>query len=390
VRILEARKPAESLSQLELTRFTTLLNAGTVIEEVARVNIDIALHGHEHAVNWGRYGTIGSGGATTVVIGAASATGTRTLYPCSPERMSYNVINLNPDRSIELFVLNYKANNPPDRRWETGAQLPLMSPEDLRRQRFLRRSASAADSTQSRASELVRVMTFAADGDGLVSQYQTDWKPDNSNRWTLTTRNSTGNPALLHVRFIAIDDEEAHLNPLPTFRPANEANLWEASSVLNEDFFRKHAGEAFRLEESFKWVGGAIVTRSQMDTLRQPGKPHLGPFRVEGREFGGVSITRWFESLILVVRLHPDLAPDPDSVEVFLQHVSDPYKNLDVPPDIENGLRFLGPGLYSLNIPFPRKDYRYGLSWKPFDDSGSKVASVSSTVAQLPKIAPGA
>jgi 3',5'-cyclic AMP phosphodiesterase CpdA len=368
VRVLEPSKPAERLRQLELTRFTTLLNAGTVIEAVARANIDIALHGHEHAANWGQYGTLDSKAGRTVVIGAASATGTKTFYPCSRDRMSYNVINLNPDRSVDLFVLNYKEANAPERRWETAAHLQLLSPEDLRRQRFLRRSMSSSSLTPMPAAEIVRVMTFTREGDGIISQYQTDWKQDASNRWTLATRNSTGAPKIVDVRFIAPDDDEMYLKPAPAFQPASEANLWEASSVLNEEFFRRHIGQAFRLEESFKWVGGAIVTRSEMDRLRAAAARHLGPFRIDGKEFAAVSISRWFESMMLVVRLPPELAPNPDSLAVFVQHVSDPSRNLPVQPDIGNGLRLLGPGLYSLTIPYPRKDYRYGLSWKPFND----------------------
>jgi hypothetical protein len=63
----------------ELTALAPLINSGSLLETLAAAHIAVALHGHEHAANWGRYATFEFGGGETNVIGAGSATGRSPL-----------------------------------------------------------------------------------------------------------------------------------------------------------------------------------------------------------------------------------------------------------------------------------------------------------------------
>ena len=356
VRALEQNIEPKKLSWPDITRLTALINAGTAMEVLASANIDIVLHGHEHAANWGRYGTLEASGGETSIIGAGSATGTVTLRECSPEKMSYNVINLYPDRSADLFVMAYSGGS-----FRTREQFPLMNAETMRRHRFLRQLK--AEDSPGVAAEAVKVIEFTREGDGNVYQYQTGWTPDASKEWSVRARNGTGTPEKLKVRFIAPDDDSHDLNPDPTFVRLGVDGAWEAREKLTDSFFDRHADTSFRVEESYRWRGGAILTARQMARIRS--SSDSGFFRSEGKEFGAISIRRWFASAILVVKLPPDLAPNPKSLEVSAIDDAQPTKIQPARRDISGGLRLLGQGLYSLTIPYPRKGWRYCLSWLP-------------------------
>ena len=283
IRALEAKHAARGLKLSGLTSLTALVNAGTVLESLAQVHFDIALHGHEHASNWGRYGTLQAGGSEVVVLSAGSATGTITLAPCDSRRMSYNLITLWPNRSVEVFVLDHDGNGG----WTARERLEIMNGESSRRQRFLRRSKDAAHAT-----DMVKVIEFARNGDGLVNQYQTDWRPEHNENstalWSLTAINSTGARPDLSVRFIAPDSTFIDLKPI--FVPGAEDHTWRVSEDLaDNEFFKEHPDDTFRLEESYRWKDGGILTAKRMDELLRERKSTLGMFRRDGREFGAIS-----------------------------------------------------------------------------------------------------
>ena len=316
VRTLEARHAAKNLKLGGLPSLTALVNAGTVMESLAQVHFDLALHGHEHASNWGRYGTLQAGGSELIVLAAGSGTGTITLAPCDPQRMSYNLITLWPNRSIEVFVLEHDGHG----EWMARERLEVMTAASARRQRFLRRSKDAAY-----AGEMVKVIEFARNGDGIVNQYQTDWSPETANSklgWSLTAINSTGTPTDLNVRFVVPGSEPVDFQP--RFVAGDADHTWTASQDLtDEEFFKAHPNDTFRVEESYRWQDGGILTAERMAKLLQERQPTLGPFRRKGREFGAISVRRWFKTAMLIIRLPPDMAPDPNTLEVFIQRVED-------------------------------------------------------------------
>jgi predicted MPP superfamily phosphohydrolase len=354
VRVLERNIEPKKLSWSDITRFTALINAGTAMEVLASAHIDIVLHGHEHAANWGRYGTLEASGGETSIIGAGSATGTVTLSECSPEKMSYNLVNLYPDRSADLFVMAYSGGS-----FRTREQFPLMNAETMRRHRFLRQLKS--EDAPVAAAESVKVIEFTVEGDGNIYQYQTEWTPNASEEWNVRARNVTGTPEKLRVRFIAPDDDSYDLKP--TFVRLGIDGAWEAKQKLTDSFFDRHADTSFRVEESYRWRGGAILTAKQMAQIRSGSD--AGIFRSDGKEFGAISIRRWFASAMLVVKVPPDLAPNPKSLEVWAIDDAQPTVIHSARRDISGGLRLLGQGLYSLSIPYPRKGWRYCLSWLP-------------------------
>ncbi len=274
VRVLERNIEPKKLIWSDITRLTALINAGTAMEVLANAHFDIVMHGHEHAANWGRYGTLEAGGGETFIIGAGSATGTVTWQECSPEKMSYNVINLYPDRSADLFVMEYSGGA-----FRTRAQFPLMNAETMRRHRFLRQLKS--EDSPIAAAESVKVIEFTGDGDGNVYQYQTGWTPDASKEWSVRARNGTGTPEKLKVRFIAPADDSHDLNPAPPVARVGVDNLWEARQRLTDSFFERHPDASFRVEESYRWRGAAILTAKQMAQIRSDSD--AGIFRSEGK-----------------------------------------------------------------------------------------------------------
>jgi len=358
VRVLERNIEPQKLIWSDVTRLTALINAGTAMEVLANAHFDFVLHGHEHAANWGRYGTLESGGGETSIIGAGSGTGTVTLHDCAPEKMSYNVINLYPDRSADLFVMVYSGGG-----FRTYQQFSLMDSETMRRHRFFRQLKSEDSATA--AAETVKVIEFTGEGDGNIYQYQTGWIPDASGEWSVRARNGTGMPEKIKVRFIAPDDDSYDLNPEPTFVRIGVDNAWEARCRLIDSFFQRHPDTSFRIEESYRWRAGAILNAGQMAKIRS--SSDAGILRSDGKEFGAISIRKWFASAMMIVKLPPDLAPNPKSLEVWAIDDAKPTQLQPARRDITRGLRILGQGLYSLTIPYPRRGWRYCLSWLPPD-----------------------
>lgn len=362
VRTLERNIEPKRISWSDVTRLTALINAGTAMEVLSTSLIDIVLHGHEHAANWGRYSSMEIACGETAIIGAGSATGTVTLKESSTEMMSYNIINLCPDRSADLFVMAYSGGS-----FRTREQFSLMDAQTMRKHRFLRQLRS--EDQPALAPEVVKIIEFTRNGDGIVYQYHTGWPLNSSNEWTLQARNGTGSPSDLNVRFVAPDDDSHDLQPAPLFQRLGVDQTWQAKQVLNGQFFQKHLGQTFRVEESYRWKGGAILTAGQLSELRKTS--YAGMLRSDGKEFCAISIKRWFASAMLLVRLPSEFAPDPKSIEVWAIDESNPNTLHPARRDISGGLRVLGRGLYSLTVPYPRKGWRYALSWVPVEKETS-------------------
>jgi 3',5'-cyclic AMP phosphodiesterase CpdA len=94
----------------KLFDLTGLANAGSLLDSLSKAHVDLVLHGHEHAPNWGTYKSFDSGSAKVRVLAAGSATGNHSLGGCKVNDATFNVIILSPDRSGRLRRLKYHAN----------------------------------------------------------------------------------------------------------------------------------------------------------------------------------------------------------------------------------------------------------------------------------------
>ena len=176
----------------DLLNVTSLVNCGSLTEALARNHIDITLHGHEHASNWGVYSTLEQGGGTTAILGAASGTGVVTGHACDPTRASYNLLELYPDRRVDLWVHRWDGST-----W-IGQQYDLFDSRAIRRARFLRRAEGRLKTPPM--TEVVRYIEFTQQRAGVVQEYRTNWLPDKGQRkLTITASNTTGQPANLVV-----------------------------------------------------------------------------------------------------------------------------------------------------------------------------------------------
>lgn len=182
----------------DLLNVTTLVNSGTLLEKLASAHVDVALHGHEHESNWGRYGTLESKGGETAVVAAGSATGAVTLRKCDQSNATYNLVELKTDRTVSLRIRPWVAG------WTPGTVYQLLDSQSLRRSKFLRRSADLLERPPT--SEITKYMEFTRARDGIVTETRHDWRFDrHQNKWSLDVSNDTGEPDGLEVQFIPDD-----------------------------------------------------------------------------------------------------------------------------------------------------------------------------------------
>ena len=329
----------------DLAALTPLINCGSLLETLAASHIDVALHGHEHAPNWGRYATFQLGGGETNVIGAGSATGTVTLKPCDQKLASFNVIELREDRTVGVSVYRHDGTG-----WQPDPPLEIYSAAALRRSRFLRRSGAHVQ--RPLTSDVVRYIEFTRERDGWVRETRTQMDFSGEPQLRLRARNTTGTPTDLSIRF---DGWEP---PDPAFETTSHENVFHYHCDLPAEVMNRLQ----TLKFSFCWFGGAVLTVEELAAI-EAGK--RGEFRSDGYEFGALSIDSSFRELRLIVSLPSEVAPanEDQDVEAFLQ---DPDGALlaQVPRDVADCLRIVGRGLYALVVPYPRRGWRYGIKWK--------------------------
>jgi hypothetical protein len=101
------------------------------------------------------------------------------------------------------------------------------------------------------------------------------------------------------------------------------------------------------------------------------------PLRSEGYEFAAIRVPTFLNSINLVVSLPVEFAPG-EKPEVFYQNarLNEPRRQAR---DLSDRLTPLGIGMYSLIVPYPLKDFRYIIAWKP--PSLTSTRQLQSTVA---------
>jgi 3',5'-cyclic AMP phosphodiesterase CpdA len=363
VRSLEKEREGNFWNLVDLT---PLVNAGSLVEALASAHIDVALHGHEHASNWGRYATLESEGGETNVIGAASATGSITLKLCELDKVSFNLIELRGDRTVHLTVYRCEGKSSceaensdlkPSVPWSIERQLELYDSQALRRARFLRRSQHHIH--RNPVSDVTRFIDFTRDRDGIVSETRTNIDFSKDPRIALRAENSTGIPVDLKISLVASDGGSWEPESQVTFRSTSKQGVFDFECPVPENISKtlRH------LEFSYRWFGGALLTREEVDAL-MPGTE--GEFRTEGFEFGAISIDSYFNTLRLIVRLPPEFAPASHEIQAYVRNPKlERTDDVLDQPDVINCFRPIGAGLYSLVVPYPRKGLVYGIKWRP-------------------------
>jgi 3',5'-cyclic AMP phosphodiesterase CpdA len=212
----------------DIANLTSLVNAGSLVEGFAAAHVDVALHGHEHAANWGRYATFEAAGGETNIIAAGSATGTVTLEQCDISKASYNLIELSEDRKVRLRVRRYDSGH-----WIDGRTFDIYDSQGLRRVRFMRRTHGKLFRAPN--SDVTKYIEFTRERDGLIREIRTQIDFSEQRTLTITPWNSTGIPTDLAIRLA--DDEGK------TWQPEGNLSFTETSQP-GEFYFQCEIPEA--------------------------------------------------------------------------------------------------------------------------------------------------
>jgi 3',5'-cyclic AMP phosphodiesterase CpdA len=362
----------------DLWSLTPLVNAGTLVEALAAAHIDIALHGHEHAENWGRYATFETGGGETNVIAAGSATGTITLKPCDPGSISYNLLELREDRTVRLLIVGHDAARV---RWDSrGREFDIYDSQALRRARFMRRARGSIFRRPS--SDVTKYIEFTRERDGIVKETRTQIDFSESPILAITPDNTTGFPTELRIALTDEDGNRWEPEGELRFRIGNQPGLFYYQCAIPE----KVAAAPQKVEFSYRWFGGAVLTAEEVDALEPVQR---GELRAQHCEFGAIQVDTFYHSLRLIVRIPPEFAPPPGDVSAYVknpnsQSAAIAARGEEVPlqSDVANGLRIVGDGLYSLTVPYPRVGFEYGIKWK-LPRAGSVMTADAELAAQF-------
>src|SRR6185437_14478079 len=283
-----------------------------------------------------------------VVIGAGSATGNKTLEGCDFGRCSFNVIDLHHDRSILLREVRHDGIQ-----WQPVNRDLLLDDRSVRRARFSRRTDSKATPT----SRMLTCIEFHRDRNINFTRYWTNWAVE-SGQWSCPTTNSSGWPSDASIQFDWADSEREVFDPV---RPSKDPSGYHAHqfTVALRESRRRIARQ---ITAKFQWQGGGILTQDDLNYLDVNMR---GPYRQDGFEFASVRTHNDLETLSLLVRIPTEFAPDLDRIEVFYEEPKCEPKSGD---ELVRALRRHGSGMFSFNLAYPRRGYRYVLAWRPAND----------------------
>jgi hypothetical protein len=335
-------------SAKDLLQSTTMLNAGTVLEAVTRGHINLVLHGHQHQRAIARYGTMDGRENEVVVIGVGSATGNKTLDGCDFARCSFNVIDLHHDRSVLLREVRHDGIQ-----WQLGNRDLLLDDRAVRRARFYRRTHSKATPT----SRMLTCLEFHRDRNINFTRYWTNWAVE-SGQWSCPTTNSSGWPSSASIEFDWADSEREAFESVRPLKDTSDYHKHQFAVTLRESRQRI----ARQITAKFQWQGGGILTQ---DDLKYLDLNMLGPYRRQGFEFASVRAHNDLETLSLLVRIPPEFAPNLDQIQVFFEEPNGEPKRGD---ELVSALRRHCSGMFSFDLAYPRRGYRYVLAWRPVDD----------------------
>lgn len=332
---------------------TAMLNAASFLEELARWHVDLVLHGHEHAANWARYGSLEPGATESCVIGAGSGTGVRGLE-CVQDGASFNAFELRDDRSVVLTVHRHQNGG-----WRPEQEKLLRSPVQVRRARMLRhgRLRDRPD------SEVSASFTFTRERDIEIVETRTNWVLEDT--YVRTVRNNTGTPTEVELN---VRGARASATPEVAFLPTGDDWQWQLAWEPPRDL----VGPPVDLGLRVRWEGGALLTAREMRAMQE--RPDAGSIRREGLESVSLSPQSFVARLRIHLRLPREYAPSEVQVRVIPKRTgASPYATSDAEArqeglELQRQLRQLNDSEWQLDVDYPRRDCQYMLAWPPVDE----------------------
>jgi predicted phosphodiesterase len=345
VRELE-RSRQGSLS--DLANLTCLLNSGSLLEVLANSRVDIVLHGHEHAHNWGVYGTLADGQPRVKVIGAGSVTGNKTGHGAAEERISLNLLCLSPQK---VGTLQRIVRNPVE--WAVVDQVTLFDGVDVRRS-WLSRMYPGEPLNR----EVVKYVQFTRERDVFVRWLFTRWPITGSSfSHPVTSWNGELDRQSLCAAMRTAEGHELVIG-YPEVRSEAKAN---ARHDISFDVPHSHQNTPLTIELSYRWVAAATLTAAELEALQD--EVAVEPLREAGYEFSTIWAPAPLAAAQIIISLPPEFSPNTVDVQVSQDPGQEqcPSEAAELKPTV----RVLAAGSYSLRIPYPRTNRDYTLVWRP-------------------------
>lgn len=351
IRNLENKRQGTLKNLFDLT---CLVNSGSLLEALAHAQVDLVLHGHEHESNWATYGTLSPGRSQVRVIGAGSATGNHSRWGCDLSRASFNLIILSPGRSGRLRRLAFRSNE-----WTIEDEIVLFDSAETRHSRIRR----AQDPEQSEIkSEITKYVKFTRERNIEVRWVYTNWLP--GVRFEQEVVNSSG--VLEDLEVLLCPPNGASITPGDAKIDWKRDYTWGISWTVPDSL----RGLPLTIAMSYCWRGGAALTKAELRSL-QDGNA-LGQLRKMGYEFSTIWTPVAVAAVELILTLPPEYAPGPQDLKLIIEE--DGMERQQEAAELLRQLRSLGPGIYALRIPYPRKKCFYQIAWppiiKPFGETG--------------------
>jgi 3',5'-cyclic AMP phosphodiesterase CpdA len=340
----------------DLANVTSMVNAGSLLERLAKMHVDLALHGHEHAPHWARYGSLEGRLGEIAVIGAGSATGNDSFSGCSLARASFNLIVISEAGSVRLWILSHDSGD-----WRIAENIQIFDWRSSRRLRLLRRVENLKSPLTGRITKYVE---FTRSRDIHVHWVFSNWFFDRK-QIQFSVENSNGRPD--DPSLVITTPSHRQLKLDVGFKKDSKKDFsWFIAAEMDDDSAKDFLNLPVQCEFSFKWQGGGLLTSEEMVPLKEGAAP--GPLRREGLEFASVRTHgSAIESAQLILVVPAEFAP-PEGVDVRVFDERD-VEHKEEAQELEKLVLTLGPGRYSLTVPSPRESWWYALAWRPVDSS---------------------
>ncbi len=335
---------------------TGLLNAGALIEGLSRTQVDLVLHGHEHAQHQARFTGSDERATSVALLAAGSATGDdthNTVATWDLKRVHFNVIELDDDRSV--WLRQVAAPNG-ELSFQPGRRLVLHANE-IRASRFVRRNRQTADGDPGTIrklphSRLRMQVEFHSNRDIQMTETRNDWQV--SPLWTPTTSSASGRVGPAVVQFDWKDGERNSFQAAAQRHGPHPDDHAFAVRVPNSSAARG----AHRVTARWTWAGAAAFTRAELAMLPDTAKRGT---RGRGEESASVLCPDEFADLVLSVRLPLQFSSPPEAIRAYYEKPGSSEQTYS--EELRQGLEICGPGNWELRVPYPMPGYRYGISW---------------------------
>lgn len=347
---------------IDVANVTGMLNSGTLLRQLSNAQVNLVLHGHEHARFQGLYRAATADSGPTVILGAGSGTGELTGVGWSRKRVHFNIIELHPDRSVRLSHVVSDSDGTNFVR-EDGPL--LLSGAEIRRAKFARRYrlSTKADGTKNRQLPLARLkklVVIGLDRDARITESSTDYLVGRN--WSLRTANSSGYVEEAAVTFEFRDSAaQSYVSP---FVAAGNGAVDEFNCGV--PLQARSSPLADRITANWTWHGAIALSSEELDALPDASKSGL---RAQGREFVGIRIEQADEFQVASLTLHlpDDYAPLRSDYEVYFEESAAPG-SLTPSRELTKRLEFCGHTHVELRIPYPLPGHIYYIAWRPPSD----------------------